>query len=47
VTIKSAIFRVVTLCNSKSTNVLEEHISSIFRVKEKAKKETASLANKL
>jgi hypothetical protein len=35
----------MNLCNSKSTSVLEEHISSIFSVKEKAKKETASLGN--
>jgi hypothetical protein len=39
VTIKSTIFCVLTLWNLKSISVLEELISSIFGVKEKAKKE--------
>lgn len=37
---KSPAFWVVTVCSSEETNILEEYITSIFKIEEQAKQES-------
>jgi hypothetical protein len=39
-TVKSSVVWVIKPCNSENSKVLEEHITSILMVEEKAKRET-------